>query len=185
MWRTQRTCPVGLASTSVVHSTRLGWSIRASHQFSAGPVVCGWLPSTLSQESTWSTRVVSSVFPAQSFVIARAHVKQNSILLGQVNLSTSVDQPYLCIEYWSFPSMKLQWMNASSCIKWCAAAEITALNNAKGTEDRMVSNSSLICFKRKTLKRLDQKRRNNEDIAKIVSFIPMCCQAWVGLETGS
>jgi hypothetical protein len=32
---------VGLASTSAVRSTRLGWSIRASYQFSAGPVVCG------------------------------------------------------------------------------------------------------------------------------------------------
>ena len=32
---------VGLASTSAVRSTRLGWSITASYQFSAGPVVCG------------------------------------------------------------------------------------------------------------------------------------------------
>ncbi len=33
-----------------------------------------------------------------SFVIARAYVKQSSILFGQVNRSASVDRPYLCIE---------------------------------------------------------------------------------------
>ena len=182
MWRTQRTCPVGLASTSAVHSTRLGWTIRLHINSRQVPLFHCLRLIAMNACSRINLINTRGVLRLSSAVVCYC----KGICKAKFNLVRTRELEHFCrpavtlCRIAIIPQHEIPVNECKLVNERCTAAEITALNNAQGTEDGMVSSSSLICSKRKTWKRFDQKRRNNEDIQKIVNFIPMWCQGWVG-----